>query len=529
MRRSFTDYYHRIKQTSALFFPLREFVSQPITVERAEAEIKRLLAQREDSFLALAQDHIYRRPASPYLRLLRNAGCDFADVETHVRRDGLEKTLERLACEGVYLTAEEFKGKKEVVRGSTSFRVSPADFALADSSPGYITHSSGTKNRPVPTPVSIDWLAARAFITAIFFRAHDLFSRSHAMYDSILPGAGGMNNLLIYNRLGVAPERWFARSVPDSRSLYHCLTTYLIVLTAKLAGPGFPAPKFIRIGDARRIVEWIAGKRKKGQACCVTAAASNATRVARAAWEMGVSLEGTKFVCSGEPFTDAKREIIERVGARGTVRYAYGGSVNIGFGCADRAAADEVHVSEDTLALISRETRLDGALDIRPLLCTTLQPAAPRLLLNVESGDYGILSRRHCGCALGRAGLTLHLHRIRSFEKFTSEGTNYNYTDLYELLEKKLPGEFGGGPGDYQLREEEDENGQTRISVVVDPEVGAVDESKLVFRLRQASGENTWHAKFWKEAGTIKVKREVPHASARKNFSLAYSPLIDKI
>ncbi|HEY3304103.1 MAG TPA: hypothetical protein VGL70_11275 [Candidatus Binatia bacterium] len=511
--RSLTDYYRRISQTCEFVLSLPEFFKRRVGVPRAEEEIKRALAHREENFLALARERIYWQPTSPYLKLLKNAGCDYSDIEAHVRRHGLEATLERLAGEGVYLTSEEFKGKQDVARGKISFRVSPADFATPALSPGFTTQSSGTRNRPVPTFVSLAWLAERALVTCLFFHAHGLFSRSHAMYDGILPGAGGVNNLLIYNKLGVAAERWFARVVPGSRNLHHYLTTYLIVLTGKLAGPGFPRPEFIAIRDVRRIVQWIVTRMREGRGCCVTAAASNATRVARAAWDMGASLEGTKFICSGEPLTDAKREIIERVGARGAGRYAYGGSVNIGFGCANPAATDEIHVNEYLLALISHGRFPSEA--VRPLLCTTLHPSAPRLLLNVESGDYGVLHRRDCGCALEKAGLTLHLHRIRSFEKFTSEGTNYNYTDLYELVERTLPGEFGGGPGDYQLREEEDENGQTRITIVVHPDIGAVDEGKLVAVLRHALGKNAWHSVLWHDAGTMNVRREIPHASPR--------------
>ncbi len=33
---------------------------------------------------------------------------------------------------------------------------------------------------------------------------------------------------------------------------------------------------------------------------------------------------------------------------------------------------------------------------------------------------------------------------------------SYSFSDLYEVLEKILPLEFGGGPGDYQIVEEED-------------------------------------------------------------------------
>ncbi|MDH3443935.1 MAG: hypothetical protein OEN50_08440, partial [Deltaproteobacteria bacterium] len=146
-------------------------------------------------------------------------------------------------------------------------------------------------------------------------------------------------------------------------------------------------------------------------------------------------------------------------------------------------------------------------------------PLAPRVFLNVENGDYATLEKRDCGCALEKVGYSIHLHHIRSFEKFTSEGMNYFYGDIFELFEKILPAEFGGAPGDYQLTEEEDDHGQTRLTLFVHPEVGHVDESILLSRLRKMLSigprSNEFMTKLWEQAGTFRVKREVPYASAR--------------
>jgi hypothetical protein len=84
---------------------------------------------------------VFESPGSPYLKLLKYAGCEYSDLRTYVHIHGLEKTLERLATEGVYLTSAEFKGKSEVVRGSLSFKVSPGDFDLRDSRPGFVTQA----------------------------------------------------------------------------------------------------------------------------------------------------------------------------------------------------------------------------------------------------------------------------------------------------------------------------------------------------------------------------------------------------
>ncbi len=115
--------------------------------------------------------------------------------------------------------------------------------------------------------------------------------------------------------------------------------------------------------------------------------------------------------------------------------------------------------------------------------------------------------------------VNLHLHQIRSFEKFTSEGMNYFYGDLFQLLEGAIPSEFGGGPGDYQLVEEEDGDGQTRLTLLVHPDVGSLDEEGLLSRLREGLGEgsrgNRFMSMVWQNAGAFRIRREVPHASPR--------------
>jgi hypothetical protein len=242
--------------------------------------------------------------------------------------------------------------------------------------------------------------------------------------------------------------------------------------------------------------------------------------MARAAWEMGVSLEGTVFGVAGDPLTEQKENLIKKVNAATISRYSYGGGVSTGYGCAQRIFRDEVHVNQHLLAVISHPTALATYTPaIHPLLLSTLHPAAPRLLLNVENGDYVRLEERDCGCALQRAGLTLHLHHIQSYEKFTSEGMNYFYGDLFELVEQTLPSEFGGGPGDYQIVEEEDGNGQTRLTLVIHPGIRDLDEGRVLARMRHAfsngSRGNQFMAGVWENAGTFRVKRERPYASPR--------------
>ncbi len=516
------------RQTAAL----REFFRDQVTISKAQEEIKRALGKRDDNFLKLVQTQIYEYPASPYLILLKNAGCEFSDLQTLVRRYGIEEALAHLAREGVYFTAAEFKGKTDVVRGNVRFRVTGRDFARRDFWPGFQIESSGTSNRPQRGHVALDWIAIWTYSKGVFLAAHDLFSSSHAVYDNILPAPASTYSLLHNARLGIATDRWFVQRKPYIDWITHARAhwaTSLVVRTGKRFGPGFPRPELLSAREFRPILDWVSKERGRGNKCCIDVTASNGVRIAQRALDLGISLEGTTFILHGEPFTEAKRDIIERTGAPCTTRYSFSVGMQAGQGCANPAYLDDVHVNDYMVAIIPHHKALaaDGPA-IHPLLFTTLYPQAALLHLNVENGDYATMEKRECGCALGEVGLSSHLSRIRSYEKFTAEGWTYVYWDLYELMERVFPAEFGGGPGDYQLVEEEDENGLTRLNLLVDPSVGELDEARVCSRLQEVFVESKWGnrsvARAWQGTGTFRVKREVPHATPRgKIFPLHIS------
>jgi hypothetical protein len=118
-----------------------------------------------------------------------------------------------------------------------------------------------------------------------------------------------------------------------------------------------------------------------------------------------------------------------------------------------------------------------------------------------------------------RLGLTLHIHHVRSYEKLTSEGLNYSVDDLTEIIESRLPAAFGGGPCDYQLIEEEAANGQSRLTLRVHPEVGPLDEARVLARLMEELGRAGRAQNFvtgvWQNAGTLSIERKAPRASLR--------------
>jgi hypothetical protein len=510
-----------VKRTLAFAAALPKFFREQVTLREAKERIKTLLDTRAERFSELVRALIYDRPDSPYRKLLHHAGCEFADLQSHVRRHGLEETLVKLAGEGVYLTSDEFKGKTPLVRGGKSFRLSPADFERRDSSPGFTIQSSGTRNAPIKTFSPLEWRALQTLGTAVFYETHDLFSSVHAVYEPVI--AGRMLYILINGKLGIPIDRWFALNVAVHGAVedrYHYLNARLVAKIGNWFGSGIATPEYLNPGDVQPILAWISEKRRERRKCCLTTVVSNAARIARVASAAGLSLEGTTFHASGEPLTQFKREFIEKTGARVVLHYGPGGGNGTALGCGNSRFIDEVHVPQTMFTFVEHPRSLDyDGPSIHPLMLTTLHPSAPRFLLNVQNGDYATMVTRDCGCPLQEVGFTEHLHTIRSFEKFTSEGMNYFSTDLFALLENIIPSEFGGGPGDYQLVEEEDNAGQTRLTLLVHPDVGNLDEEKLLSRLyqglAQGSRNNRFMSKIWLNAGTFRVRREAPHASAR--------------
>ena len=124
------------------------------------------------------------------------------------------------------------------------------------------------------------------------------------------------------------------------------------------------------------------------------------------------------------------------------------------------------------------------------LLLTSLLPCSPKLMINVETGDAAVVTKRSCGCPLGEAALDTHFQGIRSYEKMTGEGTTFLGAELEDLLEDVLPAEFGGAPTDYQFVEES-EGPLVRLTLVASPRLGELDEERAVSSVLDRLGRGT--------------------------------------
>jgi hypothetical protein len=188
--------------------------------------------------------------------------------------------------------------------------------------------------------------------------------------------------------------------------------------------------------------------------------------------------------------------------------------------CASPVDGNDLHFMKQCLGLIQYPRRVPGTeTKVAAFHFTSLLPTAPKLLLNVESDDYGLLERRACGCPLEALGLAEHLREVRSFRKLTGEGMTLVGSEMVHILEEVLPARFGGGPLDYQLIEEEDEQGFTRLSLLVHPRLEIADEAAVVAATLEALGQSSVAADLaravWARSGTLRVRRQEPVWTAR--------------
>jgi hypothetical protein len=120
---------------------------------------------------------------------------------------------------------------------------------------------------------------------------------------------------------------------------------------------------------------------------------------------------------------------------------------------------------------------------------------------------------------LEACGFTEHLRHIYSFRKLTGEGVTLVGSEMIRILEEVLPARFGGSPLDYQLLEEEDAAGFTRLSLVVSPKVALADEGAVIQVVLAALGQGSVAAdaarSIWQQAATLRVKRMEPIWTAR--------------
>jgi hypothetical protein len=284
---------------------------------------------------------------------------------------------------------------------------------------------------------------------------------------------------------------------------------------SRICGAPIPYPEFVPISQSQKVAEWLAEQTGRGLPAHLDTNASCAVRVLQAAKDRGLDISGSFLRVGGEPYTEAKARMVAEAGCKAAVHYSMAEVGHIGIACGNPGNLDDVHLITHKMAVLQRPV-VTSLGEFEAFYLTTLAPVCPKIMLNVAIGDNGVLEERDCGCAVGKIGFHQHIHSIRSFEKLTSDGMQFLGSDLLLLLEQVLPGQFGGGPNDYQIVEMEDD-AVTKVQLVVSPRLGPLDEHQLLQVTLEFLGsrarENRMMVERWKEGETLAIKRAEPHVT----------------
>lgn len=500
------------------------FVKKRLTLDEARAQIKESLETRNERFVRTLEKCIFEFPRSPYLPLLKAAGCELGDIRALVKNEGLEQTLSHLRDGGVYFSFEEFKGRRPVERAGVSFEANPDDFDNPVTPKHYAIRTGGTTGPRARVWVNLSSRDESEAAKLLAHDAHGLLGIPTLRWRPFEPSQFVI--LLSEARIGSISSKWFATRGPARTVFQYELARRLIDFAARMGGARVPKPEFVDPQDGLPAARWAEQQLASNGRCLIRATISAAVRVALAARDHGIDLHGTSFMGGGEPATPAKFAFVTETGAKWIPRYASAEGGTMGLGCANPVDGSDVHFFNDHLSLIQHQREVPGAATtVNAFNLTALYPQSPKVLLNVESDDFGILERRNCGCPLGDVGLDHHLRDIYSFGKLTGEGVTLVGNDMIRILEEVLPSRFGGSPLDYQFVEEEDDQNLTRLTLVISPRVNIDDEAKVISavlsELESKGGAIGMAGLIWKQSGTLRIKRAEPTlTSAGKLMSL---------
>ena len=493
------------------------FLRHRLTVEEAQRILRDAQEHREVNFLSLLRRGVYDNLESPYRKLLDRAGCEYGDIERLVAKEGLEATLHVLYRHGVYLTLEEFKGRKPVVRGNMIFDVNPSRLRNPAVAIHMVGQTSGSRGAGTPVPINLATIRASAVDILLALDAMGGVGWHHALWS--VPGVTALRRLLRYSVIGATPVRWFSHVDAAAAGLHarYRWSNRALRIGSLLGGVRLPQPQHVPLDDPTPIVHWMAGLLRSGKIPNLYTYPSSAVCLSRAAIESGISLRGARLQIGGEPITPGRLVAIQSSGAQPVPSYGAIETGGFGRGCLSPEAPDDIHLLDHRLTVI--QPGADGSPTGLPplaLLTSLIQPTARLILINVSLGDQAIIVSRNCGCPIERLGWKTHLHTVRSFEKLTAGGMTFLDADMVRVLDEVLPARFGGSAADYQLLEETD-NGKTELRLLVHPRIGplsSVQVAETFFtEISRGSGVERVTGLMWRDAGLLKIERLAPHAT----------------
>jgi hypothetical protein len=491
-------------------------LKKTIEPDQARAIIRERITHRESDFTALVKKCIYEKSTSPYLRLLKHAGCEYGDFEKLVHKEGLEGALHALFHQGVYLTSQEFRGESETVRGNTRIVVSPQKLKNPLAKHHVPIRSSGSRSHGTQIVRGMDFIQDTTHYLALYLKARQNRASSELATWSV-PGGVILSSFIKFILAGSPPSRWFSQLDTNAKelSIRYLLSTRALEWGGKLAGVPIPHPEYVSLDDPLPIIKWMKDCLRRNQIPHLFTYTSAAVRLAQCALEASIDLQGAQITMSGEPTTSARLKTIKRCGldalpAMGCVEVGH-----IGYGCFTPEAPDDMHLLKDLHAVVQPgESHDSSGLRAKGLLFSTLRSSSPLILFNVSLGDQATIKKRTCGCFQGELRMDTHIQHVRSFEKLTSGGMAFLDTEIIHVIEEELPKMFGGGPTDYQLLEDEREDGRPKLRLIIHPRVESLEADKVkeafLQKIASGSGAEKLTSLVWRDTDLVTVERGVP-------------------
>ena len=368
-----------------------------------------------------------------------------------MRRDGVEATLQALLSQGVYLTVDEFKGRRPVVRGTLTVDAGPVRLRNALATPhfwGLTGGSRGAATRSAPRP--------------------GLLARSSGEPLPLARRAGG--------------RRW-RNAVWGTPSI----TAHALVLRLRPAGSGVVLAGRPRPSGVASPVPVERPRGDLGQPTDRCAVAQTGIRAPRRA-APSCSLDEGDPGRGRDPAPVGIPQLGGHLvpGRRGGRHRHRGGALHH-HRRACHGGASRRHppyggrrASPTTGARTpAGPSPTDASPPRPPTTCTSSRTSTRSSRPTRRRSRPALSSSPRCGrrcpsssstspwatappSRTGGAGVPWrrwagrrHLHTIRSFEKLTAGGMTFVDTDVVRVLEEVLPRRFGGGPIDYQLIEDE--------------------------------------------------------------------------
>jgi hypothetical protein len=497
-----------------LIFGLRGFLAKRICIDDAGDTIRANVNQREKRFLQKIRLAVFDNATSPYRTMLGWAGIEFGDVEALVRQNGLENALSQLRDVGVFVDWEEFKGRKPIIRGSQCLEAPWHAFDNPFSRADFESSTGGSSGRSLRVSVDLDNGAETAPEWALLFATHGWQSNPLIFWTPNHVGVA--SRFLKCSKFGKDMARWFVMAqMLDPGERLRSLVVHRLVR----AVAGYPAPIAAPLDRPDIVLDELHGWLDRGARPVVNTSPSAAALLSGLATERGRSLKGVSFLLGAEPLTSARFQAIIAAEAKPVATYGTSEAGWIGAQFPNPQQPDQVHVFKDSYAVITNAARDPAGETGLPLLFTNVQRTSPKVLLNAEIGDCGVLEVDVADPWANEVGYDTRLHTIRSFRKVTLWGTTFSVEDLGSVVETWLPQQFGGGHSDWQLCEAEDQNGRPELKLLIAPDVRRVEESVVadafLTELARRGRNYGFMANELRSTGSVKIERQRPQLTGR--------------